>query len=87
MFRYPKLAIQLTTACLVAAALLPSTSYTALAATLAFLVGPLMVAWMALSVLKEPNVKVPELQRGDEWGYADAQHIRPVRVEDVWSRY
>lgn len=38
---------------------------------LLFTLSPLVVIWLALTVLKDDSVPVRELEEGEEWGYAD----------------
>jgi hypothetical protein len=37
-----------------------------------FLFSPFLVIWMVLTILKDKNYKVRELEEGEEWGYADS---------------
>ena len=36
-----------------------------------FLLAPFIVIWMAVTILKDNSVTIPELKEGQEWGYQD----------------
>ncbi|MCS7037607.1 MAG: hypothetical protein RMJ33_08735 [Saprospiraceae bacterium] len=54
----------------------PYLSYAA--AWIFFSLSPFLVIWMVVSVLKDRRHPMPELESGDEWGYADRPDLRPV---------
>lgn len=77
MFRSSNLPIGVTTLVLVVFALFgPFFSYAA--AWAVFSLSPFLVVWMVVSVLKDKSRPMPELEAGDEWGYADRPDLRPV---------
>lgn len=41
------------------------------------LMGPVLVPWMVVRVLKDQSVQVRELAEGEEWGYQDRPDLRP----------
>lgn len=41
------------------------------------LMGPVLVPWMVVRVLKDRSVQVRELAEGEEWGYQDRPDLRP----------
>lgn len=43
---------------------------------LLFSFSPVVMVWLTLGVLKDPSVKVKDLEEEEEWGYAD----RPGRA-------
>ena len=36
-----------------------------------FILSPFVVIWMAVTILKDRSVSVPEFKNGEEWGYQD----------------
>ena len=46
-----------------------------------FMLSPFLVIWMALVILKDKKYKSPELEEGQEWGYADRDKRR-LKIED-----
>lgn len=42
-------------------------------AELFFVVSPLLVVWMVISVIRSKGDPVPELKEDQEWGYADKE--------------
>jgi hypothetical protein len=43
------------------------------------LLGPLLVLWMVLHVLKDTSVEIRDLGEDEHWGYQDRPDLRPVR--------
>ena len=78
MFRYPKLAIAVTSGYMLffVAMILCHASF--LTTSLLFLLSQILVIWMIVSILKDPEAKVVDLAEGAEWGYEDRTDIRPV---------
>lgn len=77
MFRSSNFPIGVTTLVLFIFALFgPFFSYAA--AWAVFSLSPFLVIWMVVSVLKDKSHPMPELEAGDEWGYADRPDLRPV---------
>jgi hypothetical protein len=77
MFRSSNFPIGVTTLVLFIFALFgPFFSYAA--AWTVFSLSPFLVIWMVVSVLKDKSHPVPELEAGDEWGYADRPDLHPV---------
>lgn len=80
MFRYPKFAIAFTSLYLLVFALfiVPVNGAPSLAGFV-FVLSPVLVIWMTISILKDNAVPTAELEDNDQWGYEDRQDIRPVR--------
>jgi len=38
-----------------------------------FLISPLLMIWMVLTILKDKKTKVRELKEDEEWGYGDIE--------------
>ena len=36
-----------------------------------FILSPILVAWMVITILKDPNHTTRELDENEEWGYGD----------------
>jgi hypothetical protein len=43
------------------------------------LLGPGLVIWMVIHVLKDKSVRLRDLEEGEEWGYQDRPDLRPAR--------
>jgi hypothetical protein len=41
------------------------------------LLGPGLVIWMVIHVLKDQSVRIRDLGEGEEWGYQDRPDLRP----------
>jgi hypothetical protein len=70
MFKYPKFAIAFTSLYLLVFALFaPNFSFSV--ANIVFSLSPLLVVWMAISILKDTTVQVPDNAPDQQWGYLD----------------
>lgn len=75
MFNYPRLAILLSTVALVFTSIVLPLDYPAVAAAFGFCIGPLLLIWLAISVLKQ-KIHVSEFQEGETFGYQDRPDLR-----------
>jgi hypothetical protein len=77
MFRYPRFAIAFTSFCLLLVSLFAQDMTVSLTMII-FMVSPLLVIWMAVSILMDRLEKVPELKDEEQWGYLDRPDLKPV---------
>lgn len=66
MLRSARFSIAVTTVCLILLCVLVSAGYFQPAAILAFLIGPVLIVWVAYTVLTQPAGNVPDLHDSDQ---------------------
>jgi hypothetical protein len=73
MFRNPIFSTIIVTTCLVLYQVLCFLDTGITIALIIFLISPLLMIWLVLSILKDKKTNVKQLKEDEEWGYNDVE--------------
>ena len=71
MLRNPVIVTLVVTICLVLYHVLSLLGLGRIFTTIIFLLSPLLMLWLVLTILKDKKYPIKELKDGEEWGYGD----------------